>query len=511
MTVLSNISYRYKVPFSLAAAILITAAAVSGWLTVQDFQDSREAVREQADKLATTLAYSIRHTLAHDDVWQTYQFIRSSGMGRSDDADAEELLVLDAANRVYCSSHPRRFPVQSALATDDTRYGPLQQYLAQSWQGDTHFMEDVVPGRLVLLVPVISEAGGRLGTLILSRPMQTLAQRFRHSAMHVMLPTALLMAVMLPAGWLWGRRLATPIRYLAGIVERVGRDPAVEIDIPKGTRRDEVGMLTMRCGDMIQQLRVKEALEKQLLASERLSAIGLVSSGIAHEINNPLGGMLNVIDTHLRFYSPDSATQKTFASLQRGLHQIKAAMAALLMEVRAESRDLSPADLEDIRLLVSHQAEDKGVSLHWHAELPTHLPLPAVPIRQIMLNLLLNAIKAAPSGSVINSRVELLPEHLAITVANGGEPIPKDCLDRLFGGKRLDLEQPGRLGLWVVGQLTRRLKGEVVVASVPGNTAFTVNIPLPAAKAGDADALHTPRGRNTVSGHGHPVDSDEKT
>jgi two-component system NtrC family sensor kinase len=511
LTVFSNISFRYKVPFSLAAAILLTAAAVSGWLTVQDFQDNREAVREQAARLGATLAHSIRHTLVHDDVWQTYQIIRSPGMVKPNHADDEELLVLDVTNRVYCSSNPRRFPVQSSLAADDARYGPLWRYLVQSWQGDVSFRDDLVPGRLVLLVPVISEAGGRVGTLILSHPVQTLAQRLYDSAMHVLLPTALLMAIMLPAGWLWGRQLAAPIRHLAGIVERVGRDPAVDIDIPKVTQRDEVGLLAERCGDMIQQLRVKEALEKQLLTSERLSAIGQVSSGIAHEINNPLGGMLNAIDTHLRFRSPDAATKKTLAFLQRGLHQIQAAMTALLMEVRADSHDLSPDDLEDIRFLVSHQAEDKGVSLAWCTDLPGPLSLPAVPIRQIMLNLLLNAIKAAPSGSAINSRVALLPDTLAITVANCGEPIPQDCLDRLFGGKELQQEQSGRLGLWVVGQLTRRLKGEIVVESVPGNTTFTVIIPLPASDSGHADALHKPSGRAMNFGRRHTTESDEET
>ncbi len=151
------------------------------------------------------------------------------------------------------------------------------------------------------------------------------------------------------------------------------------------------------------------------------------------------------------------------------------------------------------------------MSLAWRADLSGPLPLPAVPIRQIMLNLLLNAIKAAPSGSVVNARVELMPEGLVVTVANRGEPIPKACLDRLFGGKELDPEHPGRIGLWVVGQLTRRLKGEIGVESVPGKTTFTVRIPLPAVKTGDANALHQPRGWNTDAGRRHPTESDEES
>lgn len=507
----SNLSFRYKAPLSLAAAILLTAIAVAGWLAVQDFQDSRDNMRVETARLGATLAYSIRHALLHDDVWQTYQIIRSPGMGMSGQVDDQELLVLDAANRIYCSNQPRRFPVQSVLAADDTRYGRLKQYLTQSWKGDTRFLDGVVPGRLVHLVPVLSPDGVRLGTLIVSQSEPALMQRVLSSAIRILMPTMIVMAVMLPAGWLWGRRLAAPIRNLAGIVERVGRDPAHEIDIPKLAQRDEVGMLAMRCADMIQQLRVKEALEKQLLASERLNAIGLVGSGIAHEISNPIGGMLNTIDTHLRFRYPDGATKKTLAFLQRGLSQIQTAMAALLMEVRAESHDLSPDDLEDMRLLVGHQAEDKGVSLAWHNDIPGPLPMPAVPIRQILLNLLLNAIKAAPNGSVIEARVELPHQGLVITVANSGEPIPKDCLERLFGSENLNPEQPGRLGLWVVGQLARRLDGKIVVESVPGNTVLTVTIPLTASNMNHADAADETRGRRTDSGRRHTNHPDEES
>jgi len=137
--------------------------------------------------------------------------------------------------------------------------------------------------------------------------------------------------------------------------------------------------------------------------------------------------------------------------------------------------------------------------------------LPAAPIRQIMLNLLLNAIKAAPSGSVVNARVEVMSGALIVTVANRGEPIPKVCLDRLFGGKDLNPEQPGRLGLWVVGQLTRSLKGEVSVESVPGNTTFTVIIPLPAATTASANPLQQPRGAVTDAVRRHPTESDEES
>ncbi len=107
---LSNLSFRYKAPFSLAAAILLTAAAVSGWLTVQDFQESRDDVREQVARLGATLAYSIRHTLVHDDVWQTYQIIRFPGMGMADAADDEELLVLDSGQPGVLLQPPAALP-----------------------------------------------------------------------------------------------------------------------------------------------------------------------------------------------------------------------------------------------------------------------------------------------------------------------------------------------------------------------------------------------------------------
>jgi two-component system NtrC family sensor kinase len=474
---LDNLSFRHKATFTLAVAILVTTTAVSGWLTVQDVQDAKEQLRDHTARLGSTLAYSIRHTLVHDDVWQTFLTIRSTGIAQSAGTDTEAI-VLDATNEVYCASHPGHFPVSSRLSRDEPRFGRLEQYLQHEWPGDARFVEDLVPDTMVYLMPVLSADGDRLGSLVLSQSVPSLAVSLVHSAGHVLLPTSVLMAVILPAGWLWGRKLSEPIKHLAGVVARVGHEPAHKIDIPQVSQQDEVGLLARRFGEMIQQLRAKEDLEKQLLSSERLNAIGLVTASVAHEINNPLGGMLNTIATHLGYRPTDSAMEKTLLFLQRGLRQIQTTMAALLSEVRAEEHQLSPEDLQDVILLVANQAEDKGVSLDWASELEMPAPLPAVPVRQLLLNLLLNAIKAAPRASVIKACIRRVGNDLSMTVANSGAAISEECLDRLRGDKELNPEQSGRLGLWVVAQLVRRLRGQVAVESTADGTVFTVVLPL---------------------------------
>src|SRR5208337_2118841 len=99
---------------------------------------------------------------------------------------------------------------------------------------------------------------------------------------------------------------------------------------------------------MLDELKSKQALEIKMVHSERLAALGQVTAGIAHEINNPLSGMLTAIDT-LKFHSvPDKRVNKTIDLIERGLLQIKETVSALLVEAKIKGRDLAPQDIQDV-------------------------------------------------------------------------------------------------------------------------------------------------------------------
>jgi signal transduction histidine kinase len=353
---------------------------------------------------------------------------------------------------------------------------------------------------LVAAAPVRSEDGTRLGTVILEFDAAVHQARLLRALGEVALVSVPGLLLLIPLGWFAGQRLARPLEQLAQALARVGHEPLNTIASrlpPSGG--DEIGRLSVQAQLMLDGLARKEALEREMVASERLAAVGRVAAAIAHEVNNPLGGMLNAIDTVGRHGRPDAFTRKTLGLLERGLLQIRSTVSALLVEARLNSPSIQPTDWEDLRLLVEPQLEAKAARLDWRTdEVADHaVALPAHEVRQLVLNLLLNAAKAAQPWANENAAVELTaaraPGLLAIVVGNTGPPLSAQALSRLFEPFVLppgpDLASgSGRfgLGLWVCYQIVQRLGGRVDVQSEHGWTRFSVSLPL-------SEALLDPR------------------
>jgi signal transduction histidine kinase len=125
---------------------------------------------------------------------------------------------------------------------------------------------------------------------------------------------------------------------------------------------------------------------------------------------------------------------------------------------------------------------DKNIRLEWRNKLASPVPLPSAQVRQIMLNLLLNAIHAAPHGNKVNFGIKVLNNHLLINVSNGGAAIPERRREHLFEPFFGEGEGHG-LGLWVTYQLVQQMGGRIELKSVPGYTCFAVTLPLDEQKA----------------------------
>jgi signal transduction histidine kinase len=205
--------------------------------------------------------------------------------------------------------------------------------------------------------------------------------------------------------------------------------------------------------------------------------VGRLAAGIAHEINNPLGGMLNAISNHRRRGGADPQSEKTLALIERGLTQIRDTVSALLVETKLESRALMPEDLEDTRTLISADVQTRRLNLDWRNEVSETLPLPSAQVRQILLNLLLNAVAASPEGASVKCAIERTGGNLLLSVGNAGPVIPERRRQHLFEPYFGEGEVHG-LGLWVTYQLVCQLKGDIRLESVPGHTRFDVTLPL---------------------------------
>ncbi len=468
---LNHLSYRVKTPLALSLVILATTVTVSGILVWQGWQAAHAAFVDQAVSLGKVLARTVRPALLHDDTWQAYETLitpldqpRESG---------RVLVLTDARGQVFAASEPRRFAILADLAevAADSR-------LAKALLGREASRVEGADGRyLYLITPVLAEDGAVLGRLVQRYDQALLGPRLSDVSGNVLLSGLAALVLLLPLGWLAGKRLAEPLSHLADCLGRVGKElpETIQCDFPAGG--DEISRLAHRFKDMVVELKAKEELEKHLAQSDRLAALGRLSAGVAHEINNPLGGMLNAISNYRRRGSPDPQAEKTLSLIERGLGQVRDTVSALLVEAKLESRALSPHDLEDLRTLIGADAQNKRIRLRWSNGLDESVPLPSAQVRQALLNLLLNAVQAAPEGGEVNCRVDLLAAGLRLEVGNAGPAIPPRRREHLFEPYFGEGESHG-LGLWVTYQLVRQLKGRIEVESIPGYTRFIVTLPL---------------------------------
>jgi signal transduction histidine kinase len=508
---LADLSWRLKIPLALTAVIVLTEVVVTTALVSRALRDARGDLEASARNLGTLLARSLREPLLRDDLWQAFEVIRSPVAARSADNPLQDIVVLDAARQVYVASDPRRLRLATPAADLPA---PLADLAARGQASEGfHFMFDGIDGgagagvELGAVWPIKAEDGTPLGTLLLAFDAALYQERVRRTLVELALVSLPGLLILVPLGWLAGKRLAEPLVQVAQALSRVGREPPVRIaEALPAAGADEIGRLSHQARAMLADLARKDALERQVIASERLAAVGRVSAAIAHEINNPLGGMLNAIDTAARHGRPDAVTLKTLGLLERGLQQIRATVSALLVEARLDSPRLTAQDWLDLHTLIEPQLSARTLRLLWQVDTAASpsWPLPAHEVRQLVLNLLLNATKAAQATAHEPATVELTvtdaPGLLAVVVGNTGPDIPADLLPRLFEPFVAATERGGQrswgLGLWVCWQIVQRLHGSIEVQSEAGWTRFAVSLPLERPVA-PADSAGSPTNRET--------------
>ena len=336
---------------------------------------------------------------------------------------------------------------------------------------------------VVAAAPILAEDGANLGTVILELDAGRFYDRLHATLWKLGLITLPGLLLLVSLGWWWGKRMAAPLSRLTSAVERVGREnPGLIAESLPPAGQDEIGELSSRFRLMLVDLARKEELEREMVKSERLAAVGRVSAAIAHEINNPLGGMLNSVDTLAKHGKPDFLTRRTLGLLQRGLQQIGSTVSALLVEARLDSPAMGVSDWQDLKTLVQPQLEMKGLSLVWQVQTADLIPLPAHQVRQLVLNLLLNAVKASADGGTVALSVSETARGLEVEVTNTGEPVPDDLLEHLFEPFSSTTERDGKrshgIGLWVCYQIVSRLGGTIVAESRNGVTRFAATLPV---------------------------------
>jgi len=469
-------SLQVRVPLSLVLVTLATFLCVSIAIGIQTsinlYADQKRALEAQAHALAPILT----NALLHDEVWMAYTAVRGpKTFPSSHNEDDPFHLVINDKWKVFVSDHPKQFPLSTRLDQSDLGKR-IRQLLPEPLPAAQQFL--ALEGRQLIYAPLLSE-DTPIGAVIIVGPRGAIRQRLFEILESGLLVMGGLLLVITPFGWAWGSRMVKPLVRLADCMRRVGKDPIEELECPIYAGQDEIGQLAHGFQTMLKEMHAKQALERQMLAQDRLAAIGRIAGGVAHEINNPLAGMLVAIDTFKQQPAEKQDPLKTLGLIERGLSQILDTVSALLVECRIEQRQCTPEDIEDIHRLVLTNEATHSIDIHWQNDMRSALQLPATAIRQILLNLSLNALQAAaerPDG-IVEVVIHATGKELVIEVSNTGIPIPQAELEKIFEPFHTGKAGGTGLGLWITYQVVNQLDGEIVAMSDENRTSFRVSLP----------------------------------
>jgi two-component system OmpR family sensor kinase len=302
-------------------------------------------------------------------------------------------------------------------------------------------------------------------------------ERVRVIVLLVDITLSLLLAML---GYAVMRSVLRPVARLENALREANAGRLAPVPVAElPSEANEFGRLLRAYNAMVEAVEERERLRERLGDQQRVADLGRLAATVAHEVRNPVAGMLAAVDTARRFGHDPAAVNTSLDLVERGLRNIGQVVDATMSIYRpgGEIRDLAPDDLEDLRLLAAPAARRRGIALEWNIRLARPFPVDAGPLRQILLNLLLNAASATPRGGTVSLAVHEEGDTLVIAVADDGPGIPDPVRQRMEDGGPDD-EGRGGLGVDVVVRLLRSLDGSIDVVSTPGAGArITLRVP----------------------------------
>jgi signal transduction histidine kinase len=229
-------------------------------------------------------------------------------------------------------------------------------------------------------------------------------------------------------------------------------------------------------------------VEEGLRRSERLTALGLLSAEVAHEIRNPLTVMKLLSDTLAQGMAADDPKMEDLGVMREKIAHMEGVVSRVLGMSKAQSGAFRDLDLrlaaENASLLLRLKLQQLGVKV----EIETSEALPLVEgnpgqIQQIFLNLMMNGVQAMAGGGALTIRLGVEPgpqgEVVAVRITDTGSGIPPKILPKIFESFFTSREDGTGLGLAIVKRILRDHRGDIIVESTaPGGTTFKFWVPV---------------------------------
>ena len=464
-----------------AAAIFVIALALHFFLVERE----KGHLLERKEQAARTLAASLRLPFTQILLYEETGLMAEAGlldlyisrMVGSKEMHVIYALVLDPEGIVL--SHSDLTLYHKHL--DD----PLSRKALAATDMILSYVGDPYGGGVIDVATPLNVSSKRFGTLRLGYSLSGLARDVRNLKRKALALTISASALMIFFVFVAARIMARPIRRLASALNAVHLGKLEPTPLPD--RNDEIGDLQNSYRTMVDRLR-EEELERRkthelLGRMEKMATIGTLAAGIAHEINSPLTGAMHSVQTLRKESLSPQKRDQYLQVVGESLDRIRRAVSQLLDYSTVHATNFSECDLSRLVRktleLLDYQIDRNRIEVE-NLLTPLTIRADAHKLEQVLVNLVLNAIAAMPSGG----KLEISHFHngpsLTLVVADTGEGIAEENLARIFEPffTTKGMGKGTGLGLAVCRKIVEQHGGRISVTSHPGEGAkFFISLP----------------------------------
>jgi two-component system, OmpR family, sensor kinase len=467
---LRSVPVTYRVPAMVALLMVVISALISERVLDRLSRTQESYLNGLAETYLDGLSAAIIPAVLRADVWEVFDALDRSSTSYAALAPTETV-VTGADGKVLAATDPNHVPTYSDLPADyPSRYGTGVVTLDEERRTGFARRELIYQGQSI-------------GTVHATFDVSHLFAERREILVTLLVTNAVLAAIFAGGGFLLVRRMIAPMRTLEQHMRAAATGSAEPIsEVPKSDA--EVARLFGGYNALVHSERERAALALRLAEEEKLSSLGRLASGMAHEINNPLGGLFNALDTLKTHGATPGVRDTSIRLIERGLEGIREVVEAALATYRPErsARPLRRNDLDDVRLLLKPEFRRKRQHVDWDVDWGSvrELPIKSGLVRQAVLNLLLNATTVTPDGGTISLSAHCADHLLVIEIGDEGPGMPVDAAGVLTDPDPGSPVRAGRgLGLWMVRRVIDELGGRAsIVRKDSRGTIVSLAIPL---------------------------------
>jgi two-component system, sporulation sensor kinase A len=267
--------------------------------------------------------------------------------------------------------------------------------------------------------------------------------------------------------------------------QRLTKDgQTIDVLFTRTAIRDSQGQL-IGYSSVLKNVTEQKLLDRHLAQTERLSAIGELAAGLAHEIKNPLAGIKGAIEIIRDSLAPHHPHRQILGEVLSEVARIDRSVMNLLSYSKPRKPDFLRVDLvrliENVISFLHKVADSKGIRLHLAApcEVP-HIAGDENELKQLFMNMILNSLEAIEEQGNVWVNVKCpLDAHVSVEVVDDGPGIPSDQLSKMFLPFFTSKKHGTGLGLATCKRIVTNHGGVIRVDSEPGKgTRFTIDLDL---------------------------------